>query len=313
MKKTSEHTILPIESVQERDVDLILLEELSTENSFCNWFIKELNLPEFYSSNGTWRSITDFGLGETDLLFSYNSNNEKIFVLIENKLDATFQNEQFIRYEKRAKQYIEKRHCDNAYCILVAPNLYCENQNDFENYISYETISKLFEKQNTKRGIFRSQLMQIAVEKLRRGYQPVNSEPVQKFWHSYWNFKNDKIPSLTMKKPSIVPHNSDWPMLYDSDLNGIIFYHKLAQGNSDATFQSPTENIELKIKENLPEDFKFIKHSKSFSVRISSEKIDRTKDFKEQVKEVEIGMKNLEKLRDWIKEIGINNWLQHRV
>ena len=106
MQETSEHTILPIESIQERDVDLILLEELSTENSFCNWFISELNLPEFSSSNGTWRSITDFGLGETDLLFSYNSNNEKIFVLIENKLDATFQDEQFIRYEKRAKEYV---------------------------------------------------------------------------------------------------------------------------------------------------------------------------------------------------------------
>ena len=93
----------------------------------------------------------------------------------------------------------------------------------------------------------------------------------------------------------------------------VIFYHKLAQGNSDATFQNPTENIELKIKENLPNDFKFIKHNKSFSVRISSQKIDRTKDFNEQIKEVEIGMKNLEKLRDWIKEIGINNWLQQRV
>ena len=313
MQENSEHTILPIESIQERDVDLILLEELSTENSFCNWFISELNLPEFYSSNGTWRSITDFGLGETDLLFSYNSNNEKIFVLIENKLDATFQDEQYIRYEKRAKEYVEKKHCDNAYCILVAPNLYCENQNDFENYISYETISRLFEKQNTKRGLFKSQLMQIAVEKLRRGYQPVNSEPVQKFWHNYWNFKNNKIPSLTMKKPNIVPHNSDWPMLYDNDLKDIVFYHKLAQGNSDATFKSPTEYIELKIKESLPKDFKFIKHSKSFSVRISSEKIDRTKDFNEQIEQVEIGMKNLEKIRDWIKEIGVNNWLQHRI
>ena len=155
--------------------------------------------------------------------------------------------------------------------------------------------------------------MQIATEKLRRGYQPVNSEPVQKFWHNYWDFKNEKIPSLIMKKPSIVPHNSDWPMLYDNDLKDIVFYHKLAQGNSDATFKSPTEHIKLKIKKNLPKGFKFIKHSKSFSVRISSEKIDRTKDFNEQMEQVEIGMKNLEKIRDWIKEIGINNWLQQRV
>ena len=39
-----EQTILPVEAIQERDVDLILLEELSTDNSFCEWFIRELDL-----------------------------------------------------------------------------------------------------------------------------------------------------------------------------------------------------------------------------------------------------------------------------
>lgn len=82
-----EHSILPVESIQEKDVDLILLEELSTDNSFCDWFVRELNLPNLTSVNGAWISISAFGLGETDILFSYNSNDKKTFVLIENKLD----------------------------------------------------------------------------------------------------------------------------------------------------------------------------------------------------------------------------------
>ena len=45
-----------------------------------------------------------------------------------------------------------------------------------------------------------------------------------------------------MKKPDIVPHNSDWPMLYDYNLQGIVFYHKLGQGK---------ENAKITIKENL--------------------------------------------------------------
>ena len=65
--------ILPIESIQERDVDLILLEELSTDNGFCEWLVIELNLPKLTSVNGAWRSISDFGLGETDILLTYNS------------------------------------------------------------------------------------------------------------------------------------------------------------------------------------------------------------------------------------------------
>lgn len=33
------NNILPVESIQERDIDLILLEEFNVEKSFCNWFI----------------------------------------------------------------------------------------------------------------------------------------------------------------------------------------------------------------------------------------------------------------------------------
>ena len=132
-----EQTILPVESILERDVDLILLEELVTDNSFCEWFIDELNLPKLISVNGAWRSISNFGLGETDILFSYNSFNNKIFVLIENKLDATFQDAQYERYTKRAKEYLDKKECDKSFAVLVAPNLYCQNQSDFQDYVTY--------------------------------------------------------------------------------------------------------------------------------------------------------------------------------
>ena len=104
-----EETILPVESIQERDVDLILLEELSTDNLFCEWFINELKLPNLTSVNGAWRSISAFGLGETDILFSYNSNSSKIFILIENKLDAVLQCDQFNRYIQRADELFSKK------------------------------------------------------------------------------------------------------------------------------------------------------------------------------------------------------------
>lgn len=303
-----EKIILPVESIQERDIDLILLEELSTDISFCEWFIKKLNLPKLNSINGAWKSITAFGLGETDVLFSYNSNERIIFVLIENKLDASFQNEQYNRYLKRADEYLEKNECDKAFVILVAPKLYCENQKDFENYLSYETIAQRFEFVGSKRNLFKSNLLQIASEKLRRGYQPINSALVQGFWQSYWEFKEENYPNLKMKKPDIIPHNSDWPMLYDESLKNIVFYHKLGQGNIDTTFKGFPEEVETKIKEFLPEWAKFEKHSKSFSIRIFSGKIDRTKNFTEQLGNINNGLKNIERTRNWI--IENKNWLQ---
>lgn len=294
------HNIIPVEAIQERDIDLILLEELSTDPAFCEWFINELRLPKFSTKVGAWRSVTDFGLGETDILFSYNSENRSIYVLIENKLDATFQEGQYNRYTERAQEY--QNECDEAYCILIAPQAYCDNQNDFENYIFYEDIAKKLKNTGSDRGVFRSNLLKIAIEKLRRGYQPVNSLPVQKFWNSYWEYKKEKYPSFSMKKPGIVPHNSDWPMLYDKRLKNIVFYHKLGQGNTDATFNGFCEDVEFKIKERLPDWAKFEKHSKCFSIRVFSGKIYRAKDFNSQIENVENGLQNLVKIRNWIIE-----------
>lgn len=295
-------SILPVEAIHERDIDLLLLEELTIDVPFCKWFIKELNLPKLTIINGAWRSISDYGLGETDIMFSYNSDNIKVLVLIENKLDASFQNEQYTRYLNRANKYLKNKECDEAYCALVAPELYCENQNNFDIYISYELIAQRFKQRDTKRSRFKCKLLKIAIEKLRRGYHPVNSLPVQKFWHAYWKYKEVKHPDLIMKKPGIVPHKSDWPMLFDDRLTNVIFYHKLAQGNTDATFKGYDDEFETQLKKITPTWAKFVKHSKSFSIRVFSGKIDRIKDFNDQIKNVENGLKNIEKIRDWLLE-----------
>ncbi|MCC8360268.1 PD-(D/E)XK nuclease family protein [Salinimicrobium sediminilitoris] len=186
-----DQNIIPVEAIRERDIDLILLEELATEPTFCRWFVERLELPPLSETDGAWRSISDFGVGETDVLFSYFSGNQKIMVLIENKLDADFQEEQFNRYLQRADEYKNRGACSEGHVVLIAPKNYCENQNDFNSYITYEEISQRLESTSSQRGIFRSQLLKIAIEKMRRGYQPVNSEPVQKFWIDYWSFRKN--------------------------------------------------------------------------------------------------------------------------
>lgn len=307
-----EEKILPIEAIQERDIDLILLEELNVDNTFSEWLVKEMNFPKLIKNNGAWKSICDFGLGETDILFSYNSKNKTIYILIENKLDASFQDKQYERYIKRAENYINNGSCDLVFVILIAPKMYCKNQNEFENFLTYEQIVKRFEFIGSKRSLFKGKLFEIASEKLRRGYKPVNSLPVQKFWHSYWKFKEDNFPNLRMKKPGIVPANSDWPMLYDDNLSGIVFYHKLAQGNVDATFKGFPIETEIRIKENLPSDAIFVKHNKSFSIRYFSGKCERMKDFETQKENVRKGLEKMEKLRKWLNE-NKKDWLQHYV
>lgn len=297
-----EDIILPVEAIQERDIDLILLEELSTDVTFAEWFVRELQLPVLTSLNGSWKSMSGIGLGETDILFSYFSGDRKIFVLIENKIDASFQDLQFERYEKRASAYVSKGECHEAYSVLFAPEKYCNTQSDFDNFISYESVSGRLEFTGSKRNKFKSELLKIAIEKLRRGYRPINSPDVQRFWLAYYQFKEASYPSLLMKKPGIVPLNSDWPQLTDPRLKGVTFVHKLRQGNVDANFAGFPEELAYKIKEVLPQGAVLQKHNKTFSIRIFSGKIDRTQEFDPQLEAVRKGLDNIQFLRDWILE-----------
>lgn len=291
--------LLPVESIQERDIDFILLEELNVNPRFSNWFISNLNLPIATAVNGAWRSISEFGLGETDILFSYQSSEHPIFILIENKLDASFQDDQASRYEQRAEQYKENGHCHQAFCLLIAPESYCNNQSDFDTFLTYESIIDFFNKEQTKRSVFKADLLKIAVDKLRRGYQAINDSTVQKFWIAYWEYIQKNHPTLEMKRPDIVPFNSDWPMLFCKDLSGIVFYHKMANGHTDAGFQFEISDLE-RLSISLPNDMSIEKHKKTFSIRMIAPPIDRTQTLTSQVDKVAMGLRNIEKIRDWI-------------
>ena len=56
------HNILPIESIQERDIDLLLLEELNCNAKFCKWFVNSLSLPLFSKTNEALRYSSSFSL-----------------------------------------------------------------------------------------------------------------------------------------------------------------------------------------------------------------------------------------------------------
>ena len=232
-----DYNYIPVDSVQERDIDLLIIEELNVSLDFCKWFINELELKEPTSKIKAFRSISDYGLGETDILISYSVETRTNFILVENKIDASFQNNQFKRYKERGENYIKKKECDDCYIVLIAPKSYCENQSNFSNYINYESIKKYFTDKNEIRADYKSEILSIAIEKERRGYKAVNSIPVQSFWKSYYEYKISNLKSFRMNKPDIVPFNSDWIQLFSERLNQITFNHKLEKGFIDATIK----------------------------------------------------------------------------
>ena len=275
------------ESIQERDVDIILLEELNCNKNFCKFLLKEKDLPTVTSYHIAYKSVSDYGIGETDILFSYENNGEKIFVMIENKLDAEFQLDQFVRYQKRAENYLTEKKCDKVFIMLIAPEEYCKNQNEFEHSLSYEKIRDFFISSKDIRSTFKAQLLNIGIEKLRRGYSAINDVRVYDFWHQY-NFFLKKLSnelSINPKSLKTVPSGSDWIRLRNKNIEilGIQLIHKLEKGYID--IQISNFNLLNNIK--LEKEYEVVQTGKSKSIRFVTSELNRFEPFDSQLEKAE--------------------------
>ena len=60
--------------VIERDIDLLLLEELKVSPTFARWFAAQVaGVDTFGSTSGAWHSVVDAEHGESDLIFVFRT------------------------------------------------------------------------------------------------------------------------------------------------------------------------------------------------------------------------------------------------
>lgn len=290
-----EYSAIPVESVQERDIDLLILEELNVSSGFCHWFISQLGLKLPKSKVHAFRSVTDYSLGETDILISYFTEKSRNFILVENKIDASFQENQFERYQERGENYVKNKECNKYFVVLIAPKSYCDSQTNFSRIISYESIKKYFIDLGDIRSEYKAEILSIAIDKKRRGYTAINSPTVQSFWMSYYDYTISHHQKFRMNKPDVVPSGSDWITLYSKRLQGITFCHKLKNGFIDVSFKTIP-----KINSEAPDWLEFIEHKKTVSIRVKCDVLDRTQSFNQQKERVIKGFEKLTKIEHWL-------------
>lgn len=283
---------LPVEAVRERDIDFLLVEELLSSDTFVKFFLEMLSLPKCDYLVSVERSIHDFGLGETDVLMKYTSDARTIGILIENKLDALFQPNQAQRYTSRAEHYVGQGIYHHTYSVLIAPQQYIERQNEFTHALSYESIVEFYKKSSLgKRADFKISLLTIAIEKLRRGYVAVNSEPNQRFWMAYYDYLSDTLPDIYMKPVSIVPAKSDWIELYIGEVK---ITHKLHYGYLDTT--GLHEHSAQKLKQQFIGRTKELSFKSGRVLRITSSPLDRMKSFDSQIDAVNACLNDIDEI-----------------
>jgi len=298
MKKTNF-----IEAVTERDVDLLVLEELHVSPNFQDWIVRLI-----YGSgygpvrfDNAWHALSHPTLYESDLVFTFDHpNGYKCAVLIENKIDAPPQPEQATRYKARGEAGTEAGDWQKYKTCILAPQLYLSKITDANAYdvqIAYEAIKEWFQQRGTddKRSQYKSRLIQEAIDQNRRGYTPKIDERVTRFWHSYWLFASREFPELSMKEPRDKPAGATWTEFRTKEFGQKRrIYHKLGDGIVDLEMDDMGDSVD-KLKStyagSLGSDVEIMRAGRKASILIHVPRLDRFGEFDLQIDDVRKGLK----------------------
>ena len=295
--------LMPMEAVFERDIDLLILEELRANEDFRTKFRSLVGLPPGQDLNfkGAWHSVCHPTLGESDLVVEFSDQGESVHaVLIENKVDAIPQPDQAVRYRKRGEAGIGEGLWQRFTTCILAPEQYLRNTSDaglYDTKVSYETLSEIIGtslKGFPERAKFRQELLKQAIDQNRRGYSPKQDDRVTLFWRNYWESVTARFPALRMKEPGPKPSEATWIEFHPFDFpEGFWIYHKLKEGTVD--LQTPVKadrfpDLAQACKPWLKEGMQVVKTGKSCSIRVAVPKLEHAGDFAEQKQAAFAGM-----------------------
>ncbi|HPD30176.1 MAG TPA: PD-(D/E)XK nuclease family protein [Phycisphaerae bacterium] len=320
---------LVFSSVSERDVDFMLVEEFRCSIAFSQWFagrilppdeqehVRRLELPKVLHSvraNGP-------GGGESDIVLMFGpSAQTKLLVLVENKIDAVFQEAQAQRYQTRAREAVARHEAERAICVLVAPNEYVETSDDashFDAIVTYEEISEFFNEQVSagdaeyaRRQQHRRYLIDCAIGRYRRGYAPVPSPETTRIWEIYYQRACAIAPGLKMRQPGCKPAYSSFIRFGEAiaqhpGLPRMVIKHKLCYGNVDLElpgWASCSGLVTPVLEPALEPGMKLRLAGKSLAVNIIVPVFNMDAEPGDQIKKFDLGLEAALRLQSWCEQ-----------
>ena len=185
-----------LQSVAERDVDLLLMEEFHISADFVNWFADQAGF-KCATFDGAWHSVSD-GDGETDLLLRVVVDGKRTAILIENKVAAPEQNRQDARYHIRGARSRDAGLYDAYITCICAPSAYLAGLSEgslYDRRVSYEAIRDWYNGFEDSRSVWRSRIMTEAIEHSRRGYKLIEAKIKTNFHEDYYRYLVRNHPS----------------------------------------------------------------------------------------------------------------------
>jgi hypothetical protein len=235
------NVVPPIEAISERDIDLLLLEDMYASPTFVGWLVTkvfghDIAFGEVISAN---HSIFDEE-GESDIVLQFRDRmGVSCALLIENKVAAPPQPDQAARYRIRAETGAKDGKWEKWKTAIIAPAAYLEVKADgYDARISYEDIACWYEvTPHDARAAYRARIMRDAIVRARRvGISRVDPV-ITAFWKMYHADSRLLFPELKMKDPGDKGPNSTWIQFRPTRLgSGRALDHKLLRGCLDLSF-----------------------------------------------------------------------------
>ena len=266
-----------LQSVSERDIDMLLVEELESSEQFREWVASRAYAQRIYKARiGAWHSVSHPSLGESDLLFLFlNESDGRAAVLVENKIDAPPQPGQGVRYRERGRVGQENGLWDEFKTCVVAPEKYLKSARHSDHYdaeISYEEIMAFFLSRRRVDGRFahKAMVVQEGIQQNRRKYHPPVDPGLTRFVEDYYAFAQERCPSAAMDAPRPRPSQSTWIVFQPACLPKHSYIaHQITAGFVKLFFPGAAQRLDELTRmyaPNLPSGAEVLQAGKSVAV-----------------------------------------------
>lgn len=297
------------QSVSEADIDWLFCVELNSNAQFRSWVAQRVfpDLPDLEHVNA-WRSVSNAN-GESDLLWLVRSESAgNVIVLIENKINALAQPEQYQRYVLRGESYVRDGLCSQILVVLLAPAKYrSKDSSSYPLQIPYEAITAWLMEKNDPRSRYLASIYDAAINKV------LNINPrdpdITRFRGQVYALAHSEFPDLNVPDPQTVGAGDYWIFMR---YQGYTLIHKTFR--KKMKFTRSVVDLELAGRGNDVESLreKYAKHMadlgitveqtyKSASFRLVVPLITPP-DFDED--KVRIGLEAARTLKHWWERVG---------
>jgi hypothetical protein len=287
-------------TVSERDVDLLLLEEICSSPPFRTWLLEQLGFAgaRQHGLIAAWHSLSA-ETGESDLVMLVtNQTGRRSAVMIEDKIYAPPQPTQSERYRERGQDGLLRGYWDSYLTCITAGQTYLAETAEtrlYDKQLAHEAIRSWFQARagTSKRAEYKVAVLTAAIERSRRGYVKLEVESVTRFLTDYWRIASNEFPELRTAKPPPGGSKSDW-IYFGSPAARRRLVHKLSRGYVDLVLQGEAVNLAaLKVqnREILGKSIQLQAAGKSAVFRVIVREINNRGAASEQSDQIREGLR----------------------